>query len=44
VDLRAALGALKTVPVHAGRDVANGTLRGILDDVGLGIAELRDLL
>lgn len=24
-----------TVPVHAGRDVARGTLRGILSDVGL---------
>jgi predicted RNA binding protein YcfA (HicA-like mRNA interferase family) len=33
-----------TVPVHPGRDIAKGTLRGILDDVGLSIAELRDLL
>lgn len=33
-----------TVPVHTGRDVAKGTLRGILDDVGLSIDELRDLL
>jgi hypothetical protein len=33
-----------TVPVHAGRDVAKGTLRGILVDVGLSVEELRDLL
>jgi predicted RNA binding protein YcfA (HicA-like mRNA interferase family) len=29
-----------TVPVHASRDVAKGTLRGILSDVGLSIDEL----
>ncbi|WP_436527294.1 type II toxin-antitoxin system HicA family toxin [Actinoplanes sp. HUAS TT8] len=29
-----------TVPVHHGRDVAKGTLRGILNDVGLSIEEL----
>jgi len=29
-----------TVPVHRGRDVAKGTLRGILSDVGLSIDEL----
>lgn len=33
-----------TVPVHPGRDVAKGTLRGILDDIGLTAGELRDLL
>jgi predicted RNA binding protein YcfA (HicA-like mRNA interferase family) len=33
-----------TIPVHPGRDVAKGTLRGILDDVGLSVDELRDLL
>lgn len=33
-----------TVPVHAGRDVAKGTLRGILADTGLSIEELRKLL
>jgi predicted RNA binding protein YcfA (HicA-like mRNA interferase family) len=32
------------VPVHRGRDVAKGTLRGILADVGLSVEELRDLL
>lgn len=32
-----------TVPVHPGRDVAKGTLRGILADVGMTVAELRDL-
>lgn len=29
-----------TVPVHGNRDVAKGTLRGILRDVGLTIDEL----
>lgn len=29
-----------TVPVHADRDVAKGTLRGILSDVGLTIDQL----
>jgi predicted RNA binding protein YcfA (HicA-like mRNA interferase family) len=33
-----------TVPVHPGRDVAKGTLRGILSDVGMTVAELRRLL
>jgi predicted RNA binding protein YcfA (HicA-like mRNA interferase family) len=33
-----------TVPVHPGRDVAKGTLRGILDDTGLSVDELRELL
>ena len=33
-----------TVPVHQGRDVAKGTLRGILSDVGMTTEELRQLL
>jgi predicted RNA binding protein YcfA (HicA-like mRNA interferase family) len=33
-----------TVPVHPGRDVAKGTLRGILSDTGLSIEELQRLL
>lgn len=33
-----------TVPVHPGRDVAKGTLRGILVDVGMSIEELQRLL
>jgi predicted RNA binding protein YcfA (HicA-like mRNA interferase family) len=33
-----------TVPVHPGRDVAKGTLRGILSDVGMTVEELRRLL
>ncbi len=33
-----------TVPVHQGRDVAKGTLRGILSDVGMTIEELHRLL
>lgn len=33
-----------TVPVHAGREVAKGTLRGILADTGLTADELKKLL
>lgn len=33
-----------TVPVHPGREVAKGTLRGILSDTGLSIEELQRLL
>ena len=33
-----------TVPVHQGRDVAKGTLRGICSDVGMTIDELQRLL
>jgi predicted RNA binding protein YcfA (HicA-like mRNA interferase family) len=29
-----------TVPVHGNRDVAKGTLRGILHDVGMTIGQL----
>lgn len=42
--MRHADGRGTTVPVHSGRDVAKGTLRGILDDVGLSADEFRDLL
>ncbi|PSK97443.1 putative RNA binding protein YcfA (HicA-like mRNA interferase family) [Murinocardiopsis flavida] len=33
-----------TVPVHSGRDLAKGTLRGILADVGMTPEELQKLL
>ena len=33
-----------TVPVRQGRDVAKGTLRGILSDTGLTVEELQRLL
>ena len=33
-----------TVPVHTGRDVAKGTLRGILADISMTVAELQELL
>ncbi|HEY5362204.1 MAG TPA: type II toxin-antitoxin system HicA family toxin [Streptosporangiaceae bacterium] len=33
-----------TVPVHPGRDVAKGTLRGILSDAGITVADLQKLL
>lgn len=33
-------GRATTVPVHQGKDVAKGTLRGILRDIGLTAADL----
>lgn len=33
-----------TVPVHPGRELAKGTLRGILADIGLSVDEFRQLL
>jgi predicted RNA binding protein YcfA (HicA-like mRNA interferase family) len=33
-----------TVPVHPGRDLAKGTLRNILADVGIGVEDLTRLL
>jgi predicted RNA binding protein YcfA (HicA-like mRNA interferase family) len=33
-------GRATTVPVHAGRDLPKGTLRAILQDVGLTVEEL----
>jgi predicted RNA binding protein YcfA (HicA-like mRNA interferase family) len=33
-----------TVPVHPGRDLAKGTLRGILADAGMTVEELQQLL
>jgi predicted RNA binding protein YcfA (HicA-like mRNA interferase family) len=33
-----------TIPVHHGRDVAKGTLRGILSDIGMTMEELQQLL
>jgi predicted RNA binding protein YcfA (HicA-like mRNA interferase family) len=38
--MRQADGRGTTVPVHPGRDLAKGTLRGILADVGMTIEEL----
>ena len=37
-------GRSTTVPVHRGRDIRPGTLRGILADVGLTVDEFRALL
>jgi len=42
--MRHADGRGTTVPVHPGRDVAKGTLRGILTDVGMTVQELQRLL
>ena len=33
-----------SVPVHGGRDLATGTLRGIIRDAGLTVDEFRRLL
>ena len=37
-------GRATTVPVHAGRDVPKGTLRGVLRDCGMSTEDLRQLL
>lgn len=42
--MRHADGRGTTVPVHQGRDVAKGTLRGILSDIGMSVDELQGLL
>jgi predicted RNA binding protein YcfA (HicA-like mRNA interferase family) len=42
--LRHADGRGTTVPVHPGRDIAKGTLRGILADVGMTVEQLQELL
>jgi predicted RNA binding protein YcfA (HicA-like mRNA interferase family) len=42
--MRHADGRGTTVPVHHGRDVAKGTLGGILSDVGMTVADLQKLL
>jgi len=33
-----------TIPVYQGRDIAKGTLRGILSDIGMTVKELQRLL
>jgi predicted RNA binding protein YcfA (HicA-like mRNA interferase family) len=42
--MRHADGRGTTVPVHPSRDVAKGTLRGILADAGMTVEELQRLL
>jgi predicted RNA binding protein YcfA (HicA-like mRNA interferase family) len=42
--MRHADGRGTTVPVHVGRDLAKGTLRGILADTGMTVEQLRQLL
>lgn len=37
-------GRWTTVPIHMGRDVAKGTLRKILKDVGISYEEFKRLL
>lgn len=41
--MRHADGRSVAVPVHAGRDMAKGTLRGILASIGMTPDEFRDL-
>lgn len=42
--LRHGNGRSTTVPVHPGRDVPKGTLRAVLQDCGLSVEELLELL
>jgi predicted RNA binding protein YcfA (HicA-like mRNA interferase family) len=42
--MRHADGRAVSVPVHPGRDMPKGTLRGILVIVGMDIEELRERL
>jgi hypothetical protein len=42
--MRHADGRGTTVPVHQGREVAKGTLRGILSDIGMSVEDLPRLL
>jgi hypothetical protein len=37
------MGAERQSRVHQGRDVAKGTLRGILSDIGMTIEEIQRL-
>jgi predicted RNA binding protein YcfA (HicA-like mRNA interferase family) len=37
-------GRAVSVPVHSGRDMPKGTLRGILVIIGMDVEEFRDLL
>lgn len=32
------------IPVHKGRDLKPGTLRGLIDDMGLSVREFTDML
>ena len=44
VYLRAADKRRLVVPVHAGRDLKPGTLRGLIDDLGLSVDEFVGML
>ena len=37
-------GRRVTVPIHSGKDLKRGTLRGIIRDAGLSVEEFRRLL
>jgi predicted RNA binding protein YcfA (HicA-like mRNA interferase family) len=37
-------GARVVIPMHSGRSIRRGTLLGIIEDMGLTVEQLRDLL
>ena len=37
-------GRRTTVPIHHGKDIRKKMLHGILDDIGISVEELRNLL
>ncbi len=44
VDLRASDHRRLVVPVHQGRDLKPGTLRGLIDDMGLSVEQFTPML
>jgi predicted RNA binding protein YcfA (HicA-like mRNA interferase family) len=44
VYLRSADHRRLVIPVHKGRDLKPGTLRGLIDDMGVSVEEFADLL
>ena len=44
VYIRASDNRRIVIPVHKGRDLKPGTLRGLIDDMGLSVKEFIDML
>ncbi len=44
VYLRASDGRRLVIPIHKGRDLKPGTLRGLIDDLGLSVEEFAGML
>jgi len=44
VQMKHADGRRVTVPVHAGKDIRRGTLRGIVNDLGVSVDEFIEIL